>query len=106
MADGPALNERITHVLKLVELDDSVFELGLRSRLGPMPSPASARACSTARTALKERLAAKEMAGLVVPFDARRYNSEASIGENLLFGAALQAEFAGSALARQPDVRG
>ncbi len=104
VTDAASLARRLTDVLALVELDDSVFELGLRSRLGPAALDALGPRLLAARTALGARLASKELAGLVVPFNAEGYNSEATVGENMLFGTALEPAFEGNALARQPHL--
>jgi putative ABC transport system ATP-binding protein len=104
VANDDAMTSHIIEMLRVVEMDDSVFELGLRSRLDPAALDHLGPRLLAARQALGHRLAEKELAGLVEPFDASAYNSEATIGENLLFGAALDPAFASNALARQPYV--
>jgi putative ABC transport system ATP-binding protein len=98
---GPdELELRILEVLKIVELDEDIFELGLRSRIDPANHDELVERILAARTALRSRLEAPEYAHLVEPFDPARYNSQATIAENLLFGATLDSTFAGDGLAR------
>jgi putative ABC transport system ATP-binding protein len=93
---GPdELELRILEVLKVVELDEDIFELGLRSRIDPANHDELVERILAARTALRSRLEAPEYAHLVEPFDPARYNSQATIAENLLFGATLDSTIAG-----------
>ena len=58
-----------------------------------------------ARTPLRERLAASGMAELVEPFDAERYNHQATVGENLLFGVPTSRALIGRSLAEHGRFR-
>ena len=53
----------------------------------------------SARAALPARLAAVDAEDLVVRFDPARYNANASLAENILFGTPTRPEFASAALA-------
>lgn len=90
-AGNPAdLQERIVGVLNLVELDEDVFELGLRSKI-PLAGGEVVDRVLAARAALRSKIGSPELAGLVVPFDPQVYNSEATIAENLLLGQFIDA---------------
>lgn len=81
------LTERIINVLSLVELESDVYQFGLQSRLDPKTNGEAAQRIVDARLALHERLTAPELAPLVERFDPAAYNRNASLAENILFGA-------------------
>lgn len=78
---------RIINVLSLVELESDVYQFGLQSRLDPKSDGEAAQRIVEARLALHERLTAPELASLVERFDPAAYNRNASVAENILFGA-------------------
>jgi len=80
------LDARIVEVLKTVDLEETIFELGLRSAVDAAMHPGLAENVLRAREAIRARLAAPGMQGLVEQFDAARYNRNATLAENLLFG--------------------
>ncbi len=71
----------------------------------PEKHPELAGRLIEARNLLRERLAASGMAELVEPFDAERYNHQATIGENLLFGVPTSRALIGRALAEHGPFR-
>ena len=82
---------RLLDVLETVELDGDVFDLGLR---GAVDAEGGLReALLRARHAFRERLADPAIAALVERFDADRYNENATVGENLLFGTPVGGGF-------------
>jgi putative ABC transport system ATP-binding protein len=86
-ASGPEDLERcIGEALKTVELEETIFELGLRSAVDAGRHPGLAESVLRARDAMRERLAAPDVQGLVEQFDSERYNRNATLAENLLFG--------------------
>ncbi len=106
VADMPALDARILDVLRLVDLDDDIYHLGLRGRIDPEGQPEVAENIVKARHVLAERLAARELEHLVERFDPDRYNLNSSIGANLLFGTSIGPVFEGDNLARNDYVQG
>src|SRR6185369_396907 len=89
-ATGPEDMElRILEALKTVELEETIFELGLRSAVDPAHYPGLAENVLRARDAMRERLATPNMRGLVEQFDAGKYNRNATLAENLLFGTPI-----------------
>ena len=85
--EGPeALEAKLTSLLKTIELDDDVYQLGLRGTIDPTLRPDLASAVIAARGDLAHRLADPQLAALVEPFDPDRYNKNMSVAENLLFG--------------------
>ena len=80
---------RIVDVLRTVELEETIFELGLRSAVDAADHPGLAESVLRAREAIRVRLAAPGMQELVEQFDAGRYNRNATLAENLLFGTPI-----------------
>ena len=91
--DRAELTERVVEVLRLVDLDQDVYMMGLRGSFDPASRPDAAAALLEARKALHERLAAAGLTHLVEPFDPGRYNTNASVAENLLFGTPIGPAF-------------
>src|SRR5690606_39425003 len=87
------MSRRLVELLHAFDLDREVYELGLRGVIDPAANPALAERLLQARCELRERLSHPDMAGLVKPFDAARYNENATHAENLLFGSPVGPEF-------------
>jgi len=104
--DGPeALGRRVVEVLRIVELARDVYQMGLRSRINPVLHPEVAARILDARESMRARLRASAMTALVEPFDVARYNGNATVGENLLFGVPRDERFRMDELAEHPYVR-
>jgi len=99
------LARRAIKVLRLVELADDVYRLGLRGTVDLTNRPELAAKILMARRALHDRLDGPDFADLVEPFNENTYNNNASIAENLLFGAPMGPAFQENNLAAQPFVR-
>lgn len=105
-ATGPDdLEARIVEVLRVVDLEETIFELGLRSALDPAQHPQLADGMLRARVAIRARMEAPGMQALVEHFDAERYNRNATVAENLLFGTPVGKAFDMENLARNDYVR-
>ena len=72
--------------LHVADLSDDVYNLGLRSVVDPAERPDFTRRILEARAAFRERLSDPELAELIEPFDSTKYNTNATMSENLLFG--------------------
>lgn len=75
-------------ILAAVDISRDILELGLRSSVDPESHPQLAGHIVELRAAMRERLDKEGLHELVVPFEPGAYNREATVGENLLFGAA------------------
>ncbi|MGQ0546875.1 MAG: ABC transporter transmembrane domain-containing protein, partial [Betaproteobacteria bacterium] len=101
--DGPdGLEERMVELLRVVELEESIFELGLRSSANDVATDK----ILLARARMRERLASLDIEEWVERFDPQRYNRNATLAENLLFGTPVGRTFdidnlAGNAYVRQ-----
>ena len=97
--DRDALSHRITEVLSRLDSDSDVYSLGLRWRLDPEMEPETAARLLEARKALAQRLVEDEITNLVETYDPERFNTNASVAENLLFGTPIGPAFEFDALA-------
>jgi ABC-type multidrug transport system fused ATPase/permease subunit len=99
VADWEELSARIAEVLARLDFDEAVYTLGLRWRLDPEAAPEAATRLLEARKALAQRLVEDGITNLVEVYDADRFNSNASVAENLLFGTPIGPVFDFDALA-------
>ena len=80
------LIDAVRHALAVADFEDDVYRMGLRRQLDPSSRPREAGRLLEARRILEERLQSDTLSGLVEPFDRDAYNTNATVGENLLFG--------------------
>jgi ABC-type multidrug transport system fused ATPase/permease subunit len=108
-ADAADFDRVASEILAKVDLAEDVFLLGLRGQIDPVRRKSVAEAILKARATFRQRLTGAQadpaLKGLVEAFDPERYNDNATLGENLLFGTALDASLAVDALVAQPDFR-
>jgi putative ABC transport system ATP-binding protein len=104
VADREGLSRRITEVLTALDCDGDVYALGLRWRLDPEAEPEAAAQLLAARKALARRLVEDGAADLVETYDPERFNANATVAENLLFGTPIGPAFEFEALARNAYV--
>jgi ABC-type dipeptide/oligopeptide/nickel transport system ATPase subunit len=91
--------------LTTVRLDRDVYHMGLRGTINPETQPEVAAAVLEARRAMRARLENPNFSRLVEVFDRERYNANATLAENLLFGAPVDETFEIDHLAAHPYVR-
>ncbi|MEO6625043.1 MAG: ATP-binding cassette domain-containing protein, partial [Burkholderiaceae bacterium] len=99
------MEERLLEILKTVDLEETLFEIGLRSSVPPGTHSNLPENILRARETMRERLSRPDMVELVERFDAARYNRNATMGENLLFGTPVGRVFDVDNLAVNPYVR-
>ncbi len=97
--DKEGMTERLLDVLAVVDLIDDAYRFGLTGTIDPEDKPEVAEGILKARAAMVERLATSGNDDLVVRFEAERYNMNASVAENLLFGTPRRADFVSDKLA-------
>ncbi len=90
---GEAFEERLTSLTRIVDLEDDAYTLGLRGTIDPKTMAETAQCILDARGRLQERLAEAGLSDLVEPFDESRYNDNATVAENLLFGTPVGNDF-------------
>lgn len=86
VSDAKGLRAEALRALRLVEMEDDVYLLGLRGTIDPKKRPEIAEAILKARADLRARLSDPALAALIEPFDRDKYNTNATMAENLLFG--------------------
>jgi putative ABC transport system ATP-binding protein len=102
--DMAELDRRILEIFGLLGFGEDIYRLGL---LGKIPASAQdelGQRFVGVRDAILKRLADESKSRLVEPFDPTRFNSNATIGENLLFGVPVGDMFAEQNLASNPYV--
>lgn len=100
-ATGPDdLFHSVAAVLDCVYLTKDILELALRSTIEPAAHPDLTAHIVVLRQTFREELEKAGLGNLVVPFEPDRYNVEATLGENLLFGNAIGEELMGRAIGR------
>ena len=103
---GPEeLDGRLVAVLALVDMEDDVYHLGLAGTLEPDRHPDLVARLLEARAVLRRRIAEQDLERLVEPFDPDRYNKNATMAENLLFGTAVGPAFETERLADNPQIQ-
>jgi ABC-type multidrug transport system fused ATPase/permease subunit len=89
IADPAALSRRIAQILRRLDFEEDVYNFGLRWRIEPADKPEVAARLIEARRELARRLVADDITHLVETYDPARYNQNASVAENLLFGTPI-----------------
>lgn len=103
---GPEqMDARILEVLTTVDLEETIFEVGLKSAVNASGTPGLAENILRARDTMRERLNAPGIQELVERFDLSRFNRNATLAENLLFGTPVGKTFDIDNLAKNPYVR-
>lgn len=98
-ASGPDdLAQQIAEILDAVQLSKDVLDLAIRTTVDPARYPDVAERIVDIRRALRQELEQNGLRDLVVYFEPDSYNTEATVGENLLFGTAVGPELTGPAL--------
>lgn len=87
------LGKRITRVLKTVSLEEDFYAFGLRTKLADDTEGESEGMFLNARRIFLDRLTKDDNAADVEPFDVTRFNSQMTIFQNLVFGAASSPEY-------------
>ncbi|RVU16163.1 ATP-binding cassette domain-containing protein [Methylobacterium oryzihabitans] len=99
------LEERLVEALTVTGLNRLVYARGLANQVARTLDPATVAAIVETRIALREALAREGAAHLIESFDPGRYNRQATVGENLLFGEPVGATFSEAQLAGHPFTR-
>ena len=99
------LREKLLDLLKIVDLDDDTYALGLRGTINPLENKELAENILSARKALQERLKQPEISEAVELFDKEKFNNNASVAENLLFGTPVGDNFVIEKIAENEYVR-
>ena len=102
VGSAESLQRRALEVVRLVDMEDDIYQMGLRGTIDPADRPELAARILEARNALTERLSDPQISALIERFDEARYNTNATLAENLIFGTPRDANFADDAIAENP----
>jgi len=92
--EGPdALRERLLELLRIVDLDRDIFDLGLRGKVDHNEHGEWSTRILEARAEMNKALSEPALANLIETFDPTRYNTQMTVGGNLFFGRARKAAF-------------
>src|SRR3984957_8679960 len=105
VAGAQELSLRVAEVLAELGFEEDVYGFGLRGRVDPAANPELAARLLEARKALSQRLERDGITNLVETYDPQRFNTNASVAENLLFGTPIGPVFEFEALADNKYVR-
>jgi putative ABC transport system ATP-binding protein len=87
---GPEeIEKRIVELLRVVDLEETIFELGLRSRAQKHAGKEVAERVLNARQSMRARLDSLGIKDWVERWDPAQYNRNATLAENLLFGTTV-----------------
>ncbi len=90
-ADGPDdLLHKALPTLEDLQISNDIFGLGLRSTIDTKEQPTIGARIVELRGSLRKRLVETQLDDMLIPLDFDRYNIQASVGENLLFGTRSQ----------------
>ncbi|MHB2165761.1 ABC transporter transmembrane domain-containing protein [Alsobacter sp. R-9] len=105
-ADGPdELDRRIIEALRIAGMDQTIYRFGLGGLIDAGRFPTLAVKAVEARQAVFAALAAAGSTDLIEPFDPARYNRNATVSENLLFGIPIGGTLAGRNFLRNAFIR-
>lgn len=103
--DIAELDVRVLGLLERLGLGEDLYRFGLTMQSAVRHDTPLGRRVIAARIHLRSHFAMGGMANLVIPFDRQRYNAQASVAENLLFGVPRNAALVGRSLAGEPRFR-
>ena len=93
LGEGQSPVDAMIDVLTAVDLEEDLYHFGLRGTIDPKRRPDIAEAVLKARAALQARIKDPDLAPLVEVFDPAKYNNNATLAENLLFGTPVSPAF-------------
>lgn len=73
-------------VLQTVNFSDDVFDFAIHSKISSQVDSGFASKIVSLRTSIQEELKLKGLSDLIIPFDIDRFNQQATVLENILFG--------------------
>ncbi len=99
------LSDRMLSMLRTTGLAEEVYRLGLLSRVNLAAEPELVARVPAARELILRNLASRSLTHLVEPLDPDRFNRNATLAENLLFGRQIGSRFKPGQFASDPYLR-
>jgi putative ABC transport system ATP-binding protein len=103
--DAAALDRTLIDLLKRTGFEDDIYRFGLSGQVEPATYPDLAERLVEARKRFRQKLIDEGMEDFVEPFDPERYNTHATIAENLLFGVPVSKALIGRNLVEHSGFR-
>ncbi len=103
--DSGQLTQRIGEILRMVEVEDELVRYALERRINPEEHPELAKLIIQARNLFKERVVSDGLESVVEFLDPDRYNDNASLAENILFGVSNHEMLSVEGLTEHPILR-
>jgi len=104
-ANEDELDAILLDLLRSIGMGADIYRFGLSGMIDPIKQPELAERIVDARERLRQIFEAGGMEGLVEPFDVDRYNLQATVAENLLFGVPTSRDLMGRSLAEHAGFR-
>jgi putative ABC transport system ATP-binding protein len=98
VSNAAELDDVIVRALGATGMLEDIYKFGLQGRLAAATDPRLVAQLVEARHSVRSELGKRDLLRLVEPFDLDRYNTNATIAENLLFGVPLHKDLSGSGL--------
>jgi putative ABC transport system ATP-binding protein len=105
LADVASVDGAIMALLDRVGMADDVYRFGLLGKLDEKTEPDIVSRIPAAREVIFQNLRKRSLLNAVEPLDPARYNRNATISENLLFGLPTGERFSDDAIGSDPYVR-
>lgn len=102
--NGESLLQRAMDALNAVGLENDIMAIGMRSSIDPIAQPELASGILEARYKIQNLMANPDYEGLVESWDRSRYNGNASVAENILFGTPIDDTFDLESLGKNEQV--
>jgi putative ABC transport system ATP-binding protein len=103
--DLASLDQSLIALLKKTGFEEDIYRFGLSGHVDPEANPELASRLVEARERFRARLAEEGMGNFVEAFDPGKYNTRATIAENLLFGVPTSPGLMGRELAEHEGFR-
>ena len=104
-ANGPEEgDQKLVDILEKVDLARDVYGFGLRGPINPQTRSDLVHRTLRAREQLTSRLSTENLHDLIEPYNPNKYNDNASLAENLLFGTIVTDDFDIETLGDHPYV--
>lgn len=103
--DSADVDDRVISALEATGMMDELYKLGMYGRLGDSIDADTESRLVAARHQIREELQRRRLLRLIEPFHPDRFNTNASLAENFLFGVALNPSWSEGMLARDRHFR-
>ncbi|TAJ29730.1 ABC transporter ATP-binding protein/permease [Bosea sp. (in: a-proteobacteria)] len=102
VADNAALVSRVSELLDVLGVREDIYQLGLGGKVMPPLSEGATARIIASRQAVAVELERADLGNLIEPFVLDRYNDNATIAENLIFGTRTTPRFDSATLLFEP----